>query len=116
MATRRFNKFSGLFLFLLTLIIALVGLLQTPQVLLANGIPQRWEANQYQPPTGLGAPRRTTGAGTRGPEASCPVVGKPLTALLPSNRFGVQLQQIQPSLSTCQLSHLRLRLCQSSFC
>lgn len=89
MATPRFNRFSGLFLLLLTLIISLVILLQTPQVLLANGIPQRWEANQYQPPAGLGAPTRTTGAGTRGPETSCPVVGKPLTALLPSNRFGV---------------------------
>jgi len=90
MATRSsFHKFSGLFLLLLTLIISFVILLQTPQVLLANGIPQRWEANQYQPPAGLGAPTRTTGAGTRGPQTDCPVVGKPLTALLPSNRFGV---------------------------
>ena len=89
MATHRFNRFSGLFLLLLTLMISLVILLQTPQVLLANGIPKRWEANRYQPPAGLGAPTRTTGAGTRGPETSCPIVGKPLTALLPDNRFGV---------------------------
>ena len=79
--------FSGLFLFL-TLSLSL-AVLPTPQVLLASGIPQRWETNQYKPPAGLGAPSRTTGAGTRGPENSCPVVGKPLTALLPSNRFGV---------------------------
>lgn len=90
MATRRFNRFSGLFLLVPTLMISLVILLQTPQVLLANGIPQRWEANQYRPPAGLGAPTRTTGAGTRGGlETSCPIVGKPLTALLPSNNFGV---------------------------
>lgn len=85
----RLNKFSGLFLLVLSLLISLVILLQTPQVLLANGIPQRWEANQYQPPAGLGTPTRTTGAGTRSPQTSCPVEGKPLTALLPSNRFGV---------------------------
>lgn len=89
MATLRLNRFSGLFLLLLTLLISLVVLLQSPQVLLANGIPQRWETNQYQPPAGLGAPNRTSGAGTRGPATSCPIVGKPLTALLPSNRFGV---------------------------
>ncbi|MGB5963375.1 MAG: DUF928 domain-containing protein [Coleofasciculaceae cyanobacterium] len=90
MATRRFNRFSGLLLLVLTLMISLATLLQTPQVLLANGIPRRWEANQYQPPAGLGAPTRTTGAGTRGgSETSCPIVGKPLTALLPSNSFGV---------------------------
>lgn len=89
MTTRRSNKFSGLFFLLLPLIIGLVTLLQTPQVLLANGIPQRWETNQYQPPAGLGAPRRTAGAGTRGPENSCPVKGLPLTALLPENHFGV---------------------------
>jgi hypothetical protein len=91
MATRRLNRFSGLFLLVLTLMISLAILLQAPQVLLANGIPLRWEANQYRPPAGLGAPTRTTGAGTRGAETetSCPIVGKPLTALLPSNNFGV---------------------------
>lgn len=84
----RFNKFLRKFCLILALISGLAGFLAVPQVLLANGIPQRWEANQYQPPAGLGAPTRTTGAGTRSPASSCPVVGKPLTALLPSNHFG----------------------------
>lgn len=62
--------------------------LQVPQVLLAQGIPYRWEAKQYKPPAGIGAPNRVEGAGTRAPDSNCPVVGKPLTALVPSNQFG----------------------------
>jgi len=71
-------------------------LLQTPQGLLAQGIPRRWEAKQYKLPTGIGAPGRTAGGGTRGGgirsdqtgNTSCPgVSGKPL-ALVPSDRFG----------------------------
>jgi Domain of Unknown Function (DUF928) len=84
----RFNKFWRKFCLIVALIMGVAGFLALPQVLLANGIPQRWEANQYQPPAGLGTPTRTTGAGTRSPISGCPVIGKPLTALLPSNRFG----------------------------
>lgn len=72
----------------LALLAGVFTLLQTPPVLLAAGIPQRWEAKEYKPPTGIGRPGRLDGGGTRGP-GSCPVVGKPLTALVPSNRFGV---------------------------
>lgn len=60
----------------------------TPQALRAQGIPDRWQASAYQPPTGLGKPGRREGAGTRGP-ANCPVANKPLTAFVPSNNFGV---------------------------
>ena len=84
----RFSKFSLLLSLTLTLITGLFTLLQTPQGLLAKGIPQRWEAKEYQPPSGIGAPMRTEGGGTRGPAQSCPVVGKPLKALVPNSRFG----------------------------
>lgn len=83
-----FVKFSGVFSLTLAVIIGLLGLLQAPQALLASGIPQRWETKAYQPPSGLSTPARTAGAGTRSP-GNCPVIGKPLTALLPTSRFGV---------------------------
>lgn len=85
----RFRKSFWALSLKLSLIFGLAGFLQMPQVLLAQGIPQRWEVKEYQPPAGLGAPSRTAGAGTRSSERSCPVVGKPLTALLPTSRFGV---------------------------
>jgi hypothetical protein len=85
----RFPQFSGAFLLRITVLTGLILLLQAPSVLLAQRIPRRWQNRQYQPPTGIGAPRRTEGGGTRSPEMSCPVVGKPLTALVPGNRFGV---------------------------
>ena len=72
----------------LVLIAGVVSVLQTPSVLLAAGIPRRWEAKEYKPPTGIGRPGRLDGGGTRAPD-SCPVVGKPLMALVPSNGFGV---------------------------
>lgn len=84
----RLKKFWLGFCLILALISSLIGLMAAPQVVQASGIPQRWEANQYKPPEGLGAPTRTTGAGTRGSTNSCPVAGKPLTALLPSSQFG----------------------------
>lgn len=65
----------------------LIGL-QTPQALLAQGIPQRWEAREYQPPAGIGAPKRTEGGGTRSPAANCLASDKSLTALIPDSRFG----------------------------
>lgn len=73
----------------LALLTVFFTLIQPPQVLLAAGIPQRWEARQYQPPVGIGAPSRVEGGGTRGD--SCPLVGKPLKALVPRNGFGVTL-------------------------
>lgn len=67
-------------------------LVQTPQVLLAKGIPERWETNEYQPPVGIGAPVNSGAGGSRGPTSgptnSCPLTGKPLKALVPSSRFG----------------------------
>jgi hypothetical protein len=89
----RFSQSSWALSLKLSLILGLACFLQTPQVLLAKGIPQRWEVNEYKPPAGLGAPRRTAGAGTRGSGGSCPVVGQPLTALLPTSRFGVTVAQ-----------------------
>jgi len=91
MAQIRFRslKFSLALFLKLALLTGLFTVLQTPQVLLAKGIPQRWEAKQYQPPFGIGAPRRTEPGGTRSPGSSCPIAGKPLTALVPTNRFGV---------------------------
>lgn len=85
----RFVKFSGVFSLTLATILGLLSLLQTPQALLASGIPQRWEAKAYQPPSGLSTPTRTAGAGTRSPGSICPLIGKPLTALLPTSHFGV---------------------------
>lgn len=85
----RFVKFSGAFSLTLAVILGICSLLQTPQSLLASGIPQRWEAKAYQPPLSLSTPARNFEPGTRSPSSSCPVIGKPLTALLPTSRFGV---------------------------
>lgn len=82
----RFGKSSLVRSLKLSLLVGLFTLIQTPQLLLARGIPQRWEAKKYRPPAGIGAPQRVEGGGTRGPD-SC-LAGKALTALVPSNRFG----------------------------
>lgn len=84
---RFFHFFPALSL-KLTLFAGFFMLVQTPQVLLAKGIPERWETNEYQPPVGIGAPVNTEGGGTRGPASSCPLTGKPLKALVPSSNFG----------------------------
>ena len=83
---RFFNFFPALSL-KIVLFIGFFILVQTPQVLLAKGIPERWETNEYKP-VGIGAPINTDGGGTRGPTSSCPLTGKPLKALVPSSRFG----------------------------
>jgi hypothetical protein len=70
------------------LITVFFTLVETQPILLATGIPEQWQANEYQPPVGIGAPRRIEPGGTRNP-GSCEVPGKSLTALLPSNRFSV---------------------------
>lgn len=84
----RSPKFSGTLFLKVALTAGLFALVQAPQALLAAGIPQRWEPKAYQPPVGIGAPGRTEGGGTRS-SGSCPIAGKPLKALVPSNRFGV---------------------------
>ncbi|HBB36150.1 MAG TPA: hypothetical protein DDZ80_09710 [Cyanobacteria bacterium UBA8803] len=91
MAEQRFHFCKLLVVKSIQLVLLAAGfaLVQTPQVLLAEGIPQRWEAKQYKPPSGIGSPRRVDGAGTRSPLSNCPVEGKPLTALVPSSGFGV---------------------------
>src|SRR3712207_5395438 len=86
----RFFKFSLALSLKLALIAGFFTLVQTPQVLLAKGIPQRWQPSQYQPPVGIGRPDRITGGATRSPRGSrCPVAGKRLRALVPNSRFGV---------------------------
>ncbi|GAB4196656.1 MAG: hypothetical protein Fur006_44370 [Coleofasciculaceae cyanobacterium] len=89
----RFSHFSVTLALKLALLTSVFIIVQTPQALLAQGIPRRWEAKQYRPPIGIGTPARTEGGGTRSGSTSnqtCPLVsGKPLTALVPSNRFGV---------------------------
>lgn len=89
----RFSNFPVALALKLALLTGVYFIVQTPQALLAQGIPRRWEAKQYRPPIGIGAPIRTEGGGTRSGNTgnkSCPLVsGKPLTALVPSDRFGV---------------------------
>lgn len=83
------HKFHLLFCLKLAVITGVFSLQQTPQVLFAKGIPQRWQVNQYQPPLGIGKPTRVDGGGTRsGPGSSCLSPGKPLMALVPSSNFG----------------------------
>jgi hypothetical protein len=89
MAQIRFSFFKFLRLALLTGLAVFFTVVQTPQALLAKGIPQRWETKEYQPPGDIGAPTRVLGGGTRSSGSSCPIVGKPLKALIPSNGFGV---------------------------
>jgi len=82
------SQFSWACSLKLTLITGLFAFVQVPQVILAEGIPQRWEATEYQPQSGIGKPKRIIGAGTRG--GACPFAGRlPLTALVPSNGLGV---------------------------
>jgi hypothetical protein len=84
-----FGKFSSALGLKLVLITVCLALIQIPQALLAQGIPQSWEARQYKPPRGIGTPGRLEGGGTRNPGNSCSTAGKALTALVPSSRFGV---------------------------
>jgi hypothetical protein len=90
MAQIRFRFFN--FSLALSLKLALIGLfftlVQTPQVLLAKGIPQRWEPKQYQPPVGIGTPGRLAGGATRSPRSSCQESARLLRALVPSRSFG----------------------------
>jgi hypothetical protein len=68
-------------------------LFQMPQVLLAQGIPERWESQNYEAPSNIGAPGRTREAGTRSLNRSCDSNAKQLTALLPKSQFGVTSAQ-----------------------
>lgn len=85
---RLFKSFRALSL-KLTVLTFVCTLAQIPQVLTAQGIPTLWEAKEYLPPSEIGAPSHRSGAGTRNPRQNCQVTGKNLTALLPSNNFGV---------------------------
>ena len=71
-------------------ITAFSTLVMTPAALLAKGIPERWEAKEYQPPAGLGAPGSRQAGGTRDSQR-CLVGGKQLTALVPVNNFAVTI-------------------------
>lgn len=91
MAQIRFglSKFPLALALKLTLLTGCFLLLQVSQVVLAQGIPRRWQARQYKPPIGIGAPARTEGGGTRSGNSGCSVAGQSLTALIPDTHFGV---------------------------
>lgn len=84
----RLLKFSFVFSLVLLTLLASPLVLGKPPASIAAGIPQNWQANQYKPPSNIGAPGRTEQGGTRSPD-TCPVGEKRLTALIPNNRFGV---------------------------
>lgn len=84
-----FSKFPLGHALKLTLLTSCVLLLQVPQVVLAQGIPRQWQARQYKPPIGIGAPTRTEGGGTRSGNSYCSDAGQSLTALIPDSHFGV---------------------------
>ena len=84
---RFFNFSPGLFL-KLALLTGFLIVVQSPPVLLATGIPERWENKEYQPSIDIGTPINTQGGGTRGAVRSCLSASKPLKALVPSDNFG----------------------------
>lgn len=69
----------------LTTIAGLSTLVQLPQALLAQGIPQQWPAKEFKVPEDIGVPGRRQQAGTRG---GC-LTQKRLTALVPVESYGV---------------------------
>jgi len=77
--TLRFARWSS------ALALASLAALTGPQLAArAQSIPQLWEAN-YQPPAGIGAPRRVEGGASRSPDSRVAIA-----ALVPSNnQFGV---------------------------
>ncbi len=91
----RFN--FGQFTLALSLPLALsascLALFGMSEVLLAQGIPERWESQNYKAPSNIGAPGRTREAGTRSLNRSCDSNGQQLTALLPKSQFGVTSAQ-----------------------
>jgi|GEM_PF-223894 len=84
-----FGKFALALSLPLALSAGCLTLFQMPRVLLAQGIPERWEFEKYQAPSGIGAPGRIRKAGTRSLNRSCQTSGKSLTALVPQNQLGV---------------------------
>ncbi len=84
----RFCRFSLTVGVKLALFAAGFALIYTPQILQAQGIPQTWTTNKYEPPRGIGSANRVEGGATRSAGENCPVAGKPLTALMPSDPFG----------------------------
>ena len=59
-----------------------------PQALLAQEIPQQWEAQEYKVPSSIGVPGRRQQGGTRS-GGKCLTPEKRLTALMPLNSYGV---------------------------
>lgn len=88
MIKSRFLKLSLVFSLELLVLVAVSGLRGQVPAILAEGIPQNWQTNQYRPPSNIGAPGRTEQGGTRSPDV-CPIGEKRLTALIPDTRFGV---------------------------
>ena len=89
-----FPRFSWALSLKLALSTGLFAFVHTPQVILSQEIPQRWEATEYQPQSGIGKPRRVAGAGTR---STCKLKDQPpLTALVPENTLGVTVSN-QPT-------------------
>ena len=88
-----FGQFSLTFFLPLALSTGCLTLFSMPQILLAQGIPERWESQEYSPPDDIEQPRTTEPAGTRSLNGGCYSSGKPLTALLPSNQLGVTVAE-----------------------
>jgi hypothetical protein len=85
---RPFYRFSLAVGLKLALFAAGFALIHSPQIVQAQGIPQTWTTNKYEPPRGIGSANRVEGGATRSPGVNCPIADKPLTALMPSDRFG----------------------------
>ncbi|NET58695.1 MAG: DUF928 domain-containing protein [Symploca sp. SIO2E6] len=88
-----FGQFALFFSLPLALSAACLTLFGMPQVLLAQGIPERWESSEYEPPEDIGRPRRIKDAATRSLNGSCDNNDKPLTALLPQNQLGITVAE-----------------------
>lgn len=81
-------NFSLVIPFNLTVITVILTLVQNSLALPSQGLLKSWQGN-YQPPADLSSPDRTREGGTRGPtNQDCLTNGQPLTALVPSSRFG----------------------------
>ena len=88
-----FGQFSLALFLPLALSTSCLTLFSMPQILLAQGIPERWEFQEYSPPDDIDQPRIKEPAGTRSLKGGCYSSGKPLTALLPSSQLGVTVAE-----------------------
>lgn len=71
------------------LIATAIVVVQTPQIIFAQGISPKWAAQNYQSSLEISTPGHIAGGETQSLNNNCPVEGKPLTALVPSSGFGV---------------------------